>query len=123
MDIDAPGPSQTQPQPANTPAAASTTLDTVARQLQRPARPVPPPTPLTDAHRASDFLTARVLGPSAGVPNWAVASMPLRPALARAHEELVGVLHAVVRDATSASLLIMGEPGVGKTLVGCQNWL
>ncbi|KAJ9520512.1 hypothetical protein QJQ45_000256 [Haematococcus lacustris] len=42
--------------------------------------------------------------------------MPLRPALALCVSEMEDMLHAVVRDATSTSLLVMGQPGVGKTL-------
>ncbi|KAL6749100.1 hypothetical protein V8C86DRAFT_2442390, partial [Haematococcus lacustris] len=40
--------------------------------------------------------------------------MPLRPALALCVSEMEDMLHAVVRDATSTSLLVMGQPGLGR---------
>lgn len=44
--------------------------------------------------------------------------MPLRPSLAKAHNELVSVMERVVREeGCTGSVLLLGERGVGKTLV------
>lgn len=130
MEIDEPEPALTQPlqaAPPSAPSAAPSSAPSLAPshllQQQGPAQPVEAPAALTDAYKAVDFLTERVLGPTAAGGNWPVSSMDMRPALEKAHEELTGALNALVRDGTSCSMLVMGERGVGKTLVGCQGTL
>lgn len=111
------------------PAAAAGPAPAPAPSLA-PLHPVQLAAPLTDAHHAIDYLTARMQGPcrpltassSSNAAAAAAASAPLRtmalrPALQRAHDELVDLLGATVRDAASISVLILGDHGTGKTLV------
>lgn len=45
------------------------------------------------------------------------ASMQLRPALQKVQEELLASITSAVQLKQNASLMILGEPGIGKTLV------
>ncbi len=47
----------------------------------------------------------------------ASSSLELRPSLQKAHDELAALVEGAVTLRQNASLLIIGEPGVGKTLV------
>lgn len=45
------------------------------------------------------------------------ASLQLRPSLQKVQEELVSTITSAVQLKQNASLLVLGEPGIGKTLV------
>jgi ABC-type glutathione transport system ATPase component len=62
---------------------------------------------------AVGFLSSRVVdsqGPQA-------ATLQLRPSLQKVHDDLVAVLDNAVQLKQNASLLVIGEPGIGKTMV------
>ncbi len=75
------------------------------------APPVPPPA--GDAQWAVSRLTHRL----AARRGSAALGVPVRPALARLQEQLQAALEGVVVNGTSASVLVLGDPGSGKTLV------
>lgn len=91
--------------------------------LQSPAKraradagaPHPPPSPQQDDFRqaAIDHLVTRLRDPRS--PEAAAA--PLRAALAPLEDELGSLLRNAVVGGQSASMLVIGEPGSGKTLV------
>jgi hypothetical protein len=63
--------------------------------------------------QAVSFLVSRhvdIRGPQA-------ASLKLRPSLQKVHDDLMLVLNSAVQLKQNASLLVVGEPGIGKTLV------
>jgi DNA-binding NtrC family response regulator len=45
------------------------------------------------------------------------ATLQLRPSLQKVHDDLVAVLDNAVQLKQNASLLVIGEPGIGKTMV------
>lgn len=53
------------------------------------------------------------------------ASLQLRPLLQKVQEELLSTITSAVQLKQNASLLVLGEPGIGKTLVSGQlaDWL
>jgi DNA replication protein DnaC len=62
---------------------------------------------------AVGFLSSRLVdchGPQA-------ATLQLRPSLQKVHDDLVAVLDNAVQLKQNASLLVIGEPGIGKTMV------
>jgi hypothetical protein len=63
---------------------------------------------------AIDHLVARIRDPRSAD----AAVLPLRPALAPLERELAALLSNVVIGGQNVSLLVIGEPGSGKTLVG-----
>jgi ABC-type microcin C transport system duplicated ATPase subunit YejF len=59
------------------------------------------------------YLSSRLVdshGPQA-------ATLQLRPSLQKVHDDLVAVLDSAVQLKQNASLLVIGEPGIGKTMV------
>ncbi|KAF6256569.1 origin recognition complex subunit 4 C-terminus-domain-containing protein [Scenedesmus sp. NREL 46B-D3] len=62
---------------------------------------------------AVGYLNSRLVyshGPQA-------ATLQLRPSLQKVHDDLVAVLDSAVQLKQNASLLVIGEPGIGKTMV------
>jgi hypothetical protein len=62
---------------------------------------------------AVGYLSSRLVdshGPEA-------ATLQLRPSLQKVHDDLVAVLDNAVQLKQNASLLVIGEPGIGKTMV------
>lgn len=53
------------------------------------------------------------------------ASLQLRPSLQKVQAELLSTITSAVQLKQNASLLVLGEPGIGKTLVSSQlvDWL
>uniref|UniRef100_A0A383VEZ4 Origin recognition complex subunit 4 n=1 Tax=Tetradesmus obliquus TaxID=3088 RepID=A0A383VEZ4_TETOB len=62
---------------------------------------------------AVGFLSSRLVD-SSGTQ---AATLQLRPSLQKVHEDLVAVLDNAVQLKQNASLLVIGEPGIGKTMV------
>jgi DNA replication protein DnaC len=51
------------------------------------------------------------------------ASLQLRPSLQKVQEELLSTITSAVQLKQNASLLVLGEPGIGKTLVSPNSLL
>lgn len=69
--------------------------------------------PLEFRDNAISYLTSRLVdnqSPQA-------ATLMLRPMLQQVHDDLLTVLNNAVQLKQNASLLVIGEPGVGKSLV------
>lgn len=62
---------------------------------------------------AVGFLSSRLVD-SSGTQ---AATLQLRPSLQKVHDDLVAVLDNAVQLKQNASLLVIGEPGIGKTMV------
>jgi hypothetical protein len=109
---------------APTPATGAPPVLVVKRKPGRPKgsgkKPLPPghePPPPRAGPRDSyteavAYLQRRLA--DAGSPQ--AATMGLRPALRRAQAELSALMHKTVESGQSVSMLVYGEPGVGKTL-------
>lgn len=69
--------------------------------------------PSSEALHVLSYLTQRIVS----CRSTAAQAMRLRPALAKGEQELTAALNSMVRDATSMSVLVLGDPGSGKTLV------
>ena len=75
------------------------------------ALPVNTTTSSRDDLHAIEVLRSRLMYPNS-------SSMPLRPSLQSAHDELVSMMdRVVVEEGSTSSVLLLGERGTGKTLV------
>eukprot|EP00878_Enallax_costatus_P014695 GHUV01015371.1.p1 GENE.GHUV01015371.1~~GHUV01015371.1.p1 ORF type:complete len:108 (+),score=26.30 GHUV01015371.1:254-577(+) len=75
--------------------------------------------PLEFRDNAVSYLTSRLVdnqSPQA-------ATLKLRPTLQQVHDELSAVLNNAVQLKQNASLLVVGEPGIGKSLVSIGSKL
>ena len=74
--------------------------------------------PLTEQRQAVRLLRRRLVERSSAEAQ----SVLLRPMLQVVHDELLDILDKTASEGTSASILLVGEHGVGKTLVRSSAW-
>ena len=112
-------------------AAAVGTLEQISEQEQQQTQEqqeqhiaVPAPiaqqraAPLTDQRQAVRLLRRRLVERSSAEAQ----PVLLRPTLQVVHDELLDILDKTASEGTSASILLVGEHGVGKTLVRSTAW-
>jgi DNA replication protein DnaC len=93
-------------------------------QQQQPGQQLQHMTAVEFRDHAVSFLASRLMV-TQHCPQ--AASLQLRPSLQKAQQELLSTITSAVQLKQNASLLVLGEPGIGKTLVStqpaaCQGW-